>query len=417
MPRGRRIGRAIGRTPPALSARTRLADRGRVTPPAHPPAEPAARLRFEGRLLGPSAVNAQARDWLAALEAAGLEPAIAPPRANGWSEALLEPRQRELVARCVERERRGPAPEARVLHTPAHRYVRSTEHEVDVAIVFFETEGPDAETIARLREADLVLVPCRWARTVLLDRGLEPSRVERVAPPLDVRGLEPPPLHVREPGAPLRWISAFEWSVFAAPEVLLRAFAHAFTRDEAELVLWLPPHPRIDGSGMQSHCESVVRRQAGARAPRILVRDGTLPRTALAESYRGADGFVVASRGECFAQRAHEALLTGLPVVLPDSTGFGDLVPDETYGFLVPTRRTPVSADAVAERPWCAGRHWFEPDLEALVEALREVSRDPEKARERARRARTRLLGLDPLDGPAAVRRALQAVPGPRRAT
>lgn len=102
--------------------------------------------------------------------------------------------------------------------------------------------------------------------------------------------------------------------------------------------------------------------------------------------------------------------------MVPDSTGFRALVPDEEHGSLVPTRRVPISADAVAERPWCAGQFWFEPDAEQLVARLREVGRDPQAARKRAQRARSRVLGLDPTEGPAAVRDALQPVPDPRSA-
>lgn len=283
-----------------MRAHDRIADPDRVTIPTDPDrAASTARLCFEGRLVGPSEAAAQARDWLAALEAAGLAPAIPPLPRGHASLDLLETRHRELLERCEERGRRTPRPEARVVHAPAHRYARSGQFDVEVALVWFETDGPDDRTIARLREADLVLVPCPWARGVLIDRGLDPDLVGVATPPVDVRGLEPPPLHVRESGAPLRWVSAFDWSLFAAPEVLLRAFAVAFPRNTAELVLWLPPHPHIDHAGMAAHCEGIVRRVAGERAPRILVRDGKLPRSALAETLRGADGFVLAGRGTC----------------------------------------------------------------------------------------------------------------------
>ena len=73
---------------------------------------------------------------------------------------------------------------------------------------------------------------------------------------------------------------------------------------------------------------------------------GRLERSAMAELYKSADAFILASRSETFGVVLIEALSAGLPVIAARSGGPEDYVNDSN-GLLVPTDDIAALTDAM----------------------------------------------------------------------
>lgn len=103
--------------------------------------------------------------------------------------------------------------------------------------------------------------------------------------------------------------------------------------------------------------------------PRVRLVLGQLPDQELASMVARHRWFVLPTRGEGFCVAALEAMAAGLPCILPDATGHLDYA-STSNSLLLPTKRVPATSYA----------DWFEPDFQALVQALRTARAMPSSA-------------------------------------
>jgi glycosyltransferase involved in cell wall biosynthesis len=86
--------------------------------------------------------------------------------------------------------------------------------------------------------------------------------------------------------------------------------------------------------------------------------------------YRDADAFVFPSRGEGFGLPPLEAMATGLPTIIADNTGMSDYA-DERYNYPIPVAEKKKAIRF--PKKWGNVGNWYEPDYDALKDAMREV--------------------------------------------
>lgn len=367
-----------------------------------------AGVHFRGVVLGPSGFAAQGREWLAALEAAGLEPSLEGARL-GDLDLELAGNEAGLIARCAARPRRPGG--VTVHHMLVPHWAPDPRAEHNVLVTLFETEGLPAGWGARCNAADLVVVPTEFNRWSFAAGGVDPSRLVVLPPPFDATPFAPAGGE-RAPG-PFRWLSVFDWSLRKGWDLLLPAFARAFDDREAELWLKVPPDARRPAAELQARCDALVAQHARRTPPRVRVLADLASRARLAALYGRADGFVLSSRGEGWGRPLHEAMLTGLPCVATAGSALRTLLPDDSVGYPVLARSTPVDADAAAETPWFLHQRWQEPDVDHLTARLRQVVDDPDGARRRARAGREHAVALcDRAVIAAQLAHIVRAVPG-----
>ncbi len=378
----------------------------RAAEQAHPP------LHVRGVVLGPSGFAAQGREWLALLDDLGLAPSLHGARLgglDGGEGAAMSAR----IAACASR----PPQTGRVTvhHVLPPGFEPDGGAVADVVLTVFETRGLPPGWAERLNRAAAVVVPAPPIAEAFVRGGVDAGRVHAIAPPVELgpyrsdvapwRGLPP-----RRRGVQ-RMLSVFDWSARKGMDVLLPAFARACGYDDAELVLKLAPQPGLDVAAVRDLCRRVVRQHAPATPPVVHVVADLMTDEQLPGLYAACDALVLPSRGEGWGRPVHEAMAMGLPVVATQAGALATLLPSAELGYPVRADIAPVSADAALQAPVFAGQEWWEPDVRDLEEQLARCVRDPEAARAKGRRARSRIRALCDRDQiAAAFCRVLDAV-------
>lgn len=382
--------RAEARDLPRLLAelRTRREARGKLDRQAT--AKHCGPLHFRGIVLGPSGFAAEGREWLQALEDAGLAPSLEGARL-GDRDCELNPKQRKLIANCAARSKQAGG--TTVHQMLVSHFVPDPEAERNVLITIFETESLPAGCAEQLNKADSIFLRTEWNRRAFISAGVQPEKIVVIPPPFDSSPFPGRVQRDEHASRPFRWLSIFDWTLRKGHDLLLDAFARTFEAGEAEL--WIKTNPQEETTpSLQAHCEQRIRAAGKSDPPAVRVIDSLLTQSELRQLYVDADAFVLPSRGEGWGRPVQEAMLMELPVLVTGATALDTLVPDEGLGYRLRAQRVPVSSAAAAETPCFANQHWFEVDPEELGSRMRELTANPVTAACKARRARNYVLDL-----------------------
>jgi glycosyltransferase involved in cell wall biosynthesis len=174
------------------------------------------------------------------------------------------------------------------------------------------------------------------------------------------------------------FLSVFEWGERKAPEILLRAYAKAFSaQDDVLLILKVfNRDPSID-----------IKAQMAALppggAPIALLYNQEIPAHQLGSLYRSADCFVLPSRGEGWGMPILEAMACGLPVIATKWSAQTDFL-NESNAYPLGVKQL---VPAKAKCPYYTGFRWAEPDEDHLVHLMRHVYTHQSDAREKGTQA------------------------------
>lgn len=151
----------------------------------------------------------------------------------------------------------------------------------------------------------------QWAARGLLDEGVPAERLAVMSPGVDLDLWRPASRAERRAG-PLRVLFV----------------GGNFTRKGGDLLL--------DVARTRKNLEvHVVTRDAVEACPRVTVHRAAPNSPELMALYSAADVFVLPTRAECFGIAAVEAMAVGLPVIMGNVGGAGDIVEDGVTGHLI----------------------------------------------------------------------------------
>lgn len=122
--------------------------------------------------------------------------------------------------------------------------------------------------------------------------------------------------------------------------------------------------------------------------PRIrVIAEESTPSEMLAHMHN-ASAFIFPSRGEGFGLTPMQAMATGLPTIFSDNSGMSEYA-NPRYNYPIPCAEVPVPDAAHGGFPdsWGDCGNWWEPDFDAMVEAMREVYSNQSKAWAKGKRA------------------------------
>jgi glycosyltransferase involved in cell wall biosynthesis len=212
--------------------------------------------------------------------------------------------------------------------------IRILEEEyASVGLRFCESDPRTVERELReYEEADCIAVPSRFVKNSFLARGCPESKLIHVPYGFEPHWFVPQP---RGRG-PFRVVHCGALSLRKGVQYLLRAFSELKLPD-AELWLIGRPQPEI---------RPFLARYA---SDRIVLR-GYFPRHELAQQYSQASVFCLASVEEGLAMVILEAMACGLPAIVSENTGGGDVVESGREGWIVPVRDVEALKDRLL---WC----------------------------------------------------------------
>ena len=244
---------------------------------------------------------------------------------------------------------------AKVYELPAGYYL-GVAHELERALkttpdmdarIKREPAWKRARKDKELELADLVIVPCEWARETLRLSGAWKKRVIKVpygTPAGEVTARS------RRPGGPFTILFAGQVGVRKGVPLLMQAWKRLGLKDAR---LWMAGSMNLDEKYLNSH-----------QGFQYL---GALPRVRLLEVMAEVDLLVFPSLAEGFGLVIGEAMAAGVPVLTTTNTGGPELITDGQEG-------------------WCVPAH----DLNSLTERIEWASQNREALYRMGMRARAR---------------------------
>ncbi len=168
------------------------------------------------------------------------------------------------------------------------------------------------------------------------------------------------------------------------PAAVVRAFQRAFPRQDDVLLVLKARTAGLPRPLARQHA-SMTRFARGwwpftSGDKRILLLEDDLTRNQINALLRRSDCLISLHRSEGFGMHLAEALSLGTPVVATGYSGNMDFMREEN-SYLVRYKLVRVRR---GNRPYPAGSHWAEPDVDHAVELLQHVYRHREEARQKA---------------------------------
>lgn len=190
------------------------------------------------------------------------------------------------------------------------------------------------------------------------------------------------------------FLSVFEWRLRKGWDVLLRAWAQAFTPDDdVSLVLRTYPISQVDGLRnndiIARNIDMFLRDECGGRTRRdvapIIIIGERVSASDLPSLYSMANAFVLPTRGEGWGRPFMESMSCGVPVIATNWSAHTAFMNAEN-SYLVDVDGL-VSADH-SEIAAYIGQRWAAPSVQHLTTQLRRVHTDRAEARAIGERAR-----------------------------
>lgn len=340
-----------------------------------------------GPTFQPTGYADEVRGMALALHNAGTEITLVPPalESSATFRNSLDPAIRRVLEQCVKR---SVAPGfIQVQHGTIDSFSPPNEHAAySIGRSMFETDSLPSHWVVGANALDELWIPGEFNRQTFAKAGVR-TPMHVIPGGIDSQTFRPDIAPMAIPGVRgTVFLSVFEWRLRKGWDVLLRAWADAFTPgDGATLVLRTYPISRADGLDnvtvirryideyLQSHCGGRSRADV---APIVILGD-PVPSQELPSLYTAAHAFVLPTRGEGWGRPFMESMACGVPVMATNWSAHLAFL-NNNNGYLIDVDGTEM-ADC-SEVPSYAGQRWASPSATHLTALLRRVHRDRAEA-------------------------------------
>jgi glycosyltransferase involved in cell wall biosynthesis len=334
----------------------------------------------------------EARTYLFALRDAGVA-AFANPYRWPPPRVVIGGGRDEQLDACATEEL--PRRFVHVCHLPAMAVQRHPAAVANVARTMWETDRLPDERAESVASMDEIWVPKPQNVEVFAAAGIDRRRIHIIPAAIDdeLYGTLLPRRQI-EGAHGFVFLSLFAWSRRKGWDVLVRAYVEEFgPGEDVTLVLAVSPSPGQPIERSQAQLEDYLHNELGrslAGCPRIVwLPLENVPPHEVAHVYRGADAYVMPTRGEGAALPISEAMASALPVIVTrDCVSYVD---DRT-AFLVDHSWSDIEEWGWNEFPAFRGHRWAEPDRQQVRDAMRRVIDDRDEAHRRAAAGREHVL-------------------------
>ncbi len=333
-------------------------------------------LVWHSTFAAPTGYSGSARAFVLGLDARGV--AVRPLYLYGtdYDEQLLmgqmHPRIRELQAAPV------PLDVPQVVYAPGDRFSKNSGS-YRIGFTMLEVDRLPPEWVQQANQMHAVWTPTAWSAAMFAASGVtRPIHVVPLGVDTDVfcPAAAPRPL-LRDLTI---FVSVFEWGIRKGWDVLLDAYAAAFTANDPVLLLL-----KVDCREPAANpLREMQQRLPERTAPIGIIYNQTLRGEQLAALYQLADCLVMPTRGEGWGMPVLEAMACGIPAIATDWSAPTAFL-DGSNGYPLPIRGL-VPADSSSR--YYRDAQWADPDPAALTELLRHVAANPTERQQRGVAAR-----------------------------
>lgn len=212
-----------------------------------------------------------------------------------------------------------------------------------LSCVMWETSKLPQSMVIGCNQYDGVIVPNEFNRQAFLSAGVTtPMYIAPYGVDLEQYSMNGPSDRFGELEDQFLFLSVFGWSLRKGPDVLIRAYVEEFHEHEP-VVLIIKTHGMKINEFNNSWYEDImnaVGKTSDRPRIRVVTKAMTLQQTAAV--YRGADCFVLPTRGEGVGLPILESMASGTPVIATGWGGHTDFLGPRT-GYLIPYKLVPAS--------------------------------------------------------------------------
>lgn len=269
------------------------------------------------------------------------------------------------------------------------------ERFVNIGYTVWETDRLPRRWPPLLEHMDAILVPCEFNRQVFSRSSSVPVHVIPHLHRDDPQPAGDAETHdwrarYRIPDAHRIFYTISTWSPRKVPWDTLHAFLLAFDVDDpVTLVIKTDPagprHARDDGLSRTSDMVADIVSNY-ADAAKVVLIDEKIPQRDIELLHLNGDCYVSLARGEGWGIGAYDAATQGVPVVMTGWGGQLDFL-DQELSSLVDYHLEPV-VDRRGYPSYSPEQNWARADISDAIRRLRYVYKQPERARDNARRQR-----------------------------
>ncbi|MEM4736734.1 MAG: glycosyltransferase, partial [Nitrososphaeria archaeon] len=294
-------------------------------------------------------------------------------------------------------------------HVPTDPQGRDFYHEFKSAIPFmeayvgyttFETDSIPSYWVSSCNQMDEIWVPSKFNLETFGNAGVAKDKLYVIPHGFDPKRYAPDTTRPLNFGSKSKFtfLSVFEWTYRKGWDVLIRAFIEEFAPHENVRLLI---RTYMGGGVIGPQTESVSTqfknyiRDLGFNhnnIPTIEFIDTTIPDQLMPNLYKTADVFVLPTRGEGWGIPFTESMLMEVPVIGTKWGGQLEFMNEDNAYLIEVDKIVPVSESQVKDSPFYKGHKWAEPSVEHLRKLMRRVFKDPEEAKEKAKKARKWIL-------------------------
>ncbi len=300
--------------------------------------------------------------------------------------------QLTALTRCIARP--VPGPFVQVQHATIDSFVPAHDDALySVGRSMFETDGLPGHFVSGANALDELWVTGDFNAQTFRDAGVRVP-IHVIPGGIDSQTFHPDVAPYQLPGVRgTVFLSVFEWRRRKGWDVLLRAWANAFTPDDdVTLVIRAYPIGHVNGrrnadvlnKRINQYLTDACDRTRADVAPIVVIGE-RVPSRDLPALYRMADSFVLPTRGEGWGRPFMESMACGVPVIATNWSAHLAFL-NAANGYLIDVDGL-VPADAT-EVPAYTGQRWADPSASHLATLFRRVHRDRAEARAFGTRAR-----------------------------
>ncbi len=356
-------------------------------------------IHIYGPCTGPEGYSEVTRGLVCALDDLGWNVALTP--FQGWGPWTIQPtpRVKRILDRCVSTTIHPQVEPVPHLHVCLPEQVNVVENRFNVNFTMFEADRIPKNWAECLRVVDRVGVPSDFSRSSFM-RGGVPEEKLRIVP----LGHDPELFHVEQPTMPLTCgglpVSRFPIRVMSILEVtnrknfegLLMAFFRAAAilgTEHCCLILkaanystFLPVDQKIRAIRNKFVRANLIP----DKEYHVFNHAPLLPGSDMGAFMAAATHYLSCSFSEGWDLNAHNAMALGIPVIVPDHSGYQGYCNRSNACMLPISKRISANQDPAIARLY-SGAAWFGTDSEETPNILANYLVDTEESSIRSRKA------------------------------